>query len=166
MQAHGVARRLVQDQGQAIELHHLMKPAGQVMEQRGQIAVRDDRFRHGQQGWCRSPVAVVWNSVGAPVMAKITGQPLIRTIRKATPLGGVEVVCTTHILTLFGIASIACRPSGRSSHASGATPALVLSSGHPPLRSPFRPTFPPGQLRDCHLIIQNTEKPSKTRLMT
>ena len=40
MQAHGVARRLVQDQGEAIELHHLMEPAGQLVEQRGQIAVR------------------------------------------------------------------------------------------------------------------------------
>ena len=50
MQAHGVARCLVQDQGEAIELHDLMKPAGQLLEQRGQIAVRDDRFRNGQQG--------------------------------------------------------------------------------------------------------------------
>ncbi len=50
VQAHGVARCLVQDQGEAIELHHLMEPAGQLVEQRGQIAVRDDRFRNGQQG--------------------------------------------------------------------------------------------------------------------
>ena len=40
MQAHGVGRCLVQDQGEAIELHHLMEPAGQLVEQRGQIAVR------------------------------------------------------------------------------------------------------------------------------
>ena len=40
MQAHGVGRCLVQDQGEVIELHHLMKPAGQLLEQRGQIAVR------------------------------------------------------------------------------------------------------------------------------
>ena len=50
VQAHGVARCLVQDQGEAIELHHLMEPAGQLGEQRGQIAVQDNRFRNGQQG--------------------------------------------------------------------------------------------------------------------
>ena len=50
MQAHGVGRCLVQDQGEVIEAHHLMEPAGQLVEQRGQIAVRDDRLRNGQQG--------------------------------------------------------------------------------------------------------------------
>ena len=50
VQAHGVGRRLVQDQGEVIEAHHLMEPAGQLVEQRGQIAVRDDRFRDRQQG--------------------------------------------------------------------------------------------------------------------
>ena len=58
VQAHGVGRRLVQDQGEVIEAHHLMEPAGQLVEQRGQIAVRDDRFRNGQQG----PVPVAGGS--------------------------------------------------------------------------------------------------------
>ena len=53
VQAHGVGRCLVQDQGEGIELHHLTKPAGQLLEQRGHIAVRDDRFRNGQQGSVR-----------------------------------------------------------------------------------------------------------------
>jgi hypothetical protein len=48
--AHGVAGCFVQVQGEIIEAHHLMEPAGQLMEQRGQIAVRDNRFRNGQQG--------------------------------------------------------------------------------------------------------------------
>ena len=47
---HGVARCFVQGQAEIIEVHHLMEPAGQLMEQRGQIAVRDDRLRNGQQG--------------------------------------------------------------------------------------------------------------------
>ena len=50
VQSHGVARRLVQDQGEAIELHHLMEPAGQLVEQHGQIVVQDDRFRNSEQG--------------------------------------------------------------------------------------------------------------------
>jgi hypothetical protein len=50
MHAHGVTGCFVQVQGEVIEAHHLMKPADQLMEQRGQIAVRDDRFRNGQQG--------------------------------------------------------------------------------------------------------------------
>ena len=53
-----LARRLVQDQGEVIEAHHLMEPAGQLVEQRGQIAVRDDRLRNGQQG----PVLVAGGS--------------------------------------------------------------------------------------------------------
>ena len=53
MQAHGVGRRLVQDQGEGIESHHLMEPAGQLVEQRGQIAVRCDRLRNGQKGQVR-----------------------------------------------------------------------------------------------------------------
>jgi len=40
----------VQGQAEIIEVHHLMEPACQLMEQRGQIAVRDDRLRNGQQG--------------------------------------------------------------------------------------------------------------------
>ena len=50
MKAHDVARCLVQDQGEAIELHYPMEPTGQLVEQRGQIAVQDNRFRNGQQG--------------------------------------------------------------------------------------------------------------------
>jgi hypothetical protein len=50
VQAHGVGRRLVQDQGEVIEAHHVMEPAGQLVEQRGQVAVRGDRLRDGQQG--------------------------------------------------------------------------------------------------------------------
>jgi hypothetical protein len=48
--AHGVARCFVQGQAEIIESHHEMEPAGQLMEQRGQIAVRDNRFRNGEQG--------------------------------------------------------------------------------------------------------------------
>jgi hypothetical protein len=39
VQAHGVGRRLVQHQGEEVEARHLMEPAGQVVKQRGQIAV-------------------------------------------------------------------------------------------------------------------------------
>ena len=49
MNAQGVARCFVQGQAEIIEVHHLMEPACQLMEQRGQIAVRDDRLRNGQQ---------------------------------------------------------------------------------------------------------------------
>ena len=79
MQAHGVARRLVQDQGEAIELHHLMEPAGQLVEQRGQIAVQDDRFRNGQQGSVRrSAVAVACPSKAIACHGENPGQSLIR----------------------------------------------------------------------------------------
>jgi hypothetical protein len=50
MQAHRVARRVVQGTCQVIETHHQMQPVGQVMEERAQIPVRDDRFRNRQQG--------------------------------------------------------------------------------------------------------------------
>ncbi len=50
VQPHGLARRLVQDEAEVVEAHHLVKPGGKLVEQRGQIAVRDDRFRNGQQG--------------------------------------------------------------------------------------------------------------------
>ena len=50
MQAHDIARCIVQDQGEAVERHDLMEPAVQLVEQRGQIAVQDDRFRYRQQG--------------------------------------------------------------------------------------------------------------------
>jgi hypothetical protein len=49
MNAQGVARCFVQGQAEIIEVHHLTEPACQLMEQRGQVAVRDDRFRNGQQ---------------------------------------------------------------------------------------------------------------------
>ena len=106
MQAHGVARCLVQDQGEAIELHHLMEPAGQLMEQRGQIAVRDDRFRNGQQGSVRGrqwqlPVRrsdrLSWRKPWSVTNPEPSG---------GQPPPGVEVACTTHILSLFRIANI------------------------------------------------------------
>ena len=50
VQAQGVALCLVQEQGEVIEAHQVMKPAGQLVEQRGQVAVRDDRLRNGEQG--------------------------------------------------------------------------------------------------------------------
>jgi hypothetical protein len=48
--AHGVGRCLVQDQDQAVEVDYLPKPAGHLVEQRGQVTVRDDRRRNRQQG--------------------------------------------------------------------------------------------------------------------
>ena len=50
MQAHGVGRCVVQDQGEGIKLHHLTEPAGKLLEQRGRIALRNDRFRNTEQG--------------------------------------------------------------------------------------------------------------------
>src|SRR5271155_2284317 len=47
MHAYGVARCFMQGQREVIEAHHLMEPVCQLMEQRGQIAVRDNRFRNG-----------------------------------------------------------------------------------------------------------------------
>ena len=58
--------RLVQDQGEVIEAHHLVEPAGQVVEERRHVAVRDDRLRDGQQG----PVLVAAGRLPAGV-----GQP-------------------------------------------------------------------------------------------
>jgi hypothetical protein len=40
----------VQEHGQVIEAHHLMEQAVQLVEQRGQIAVRDGRPGNDQQG--------------------------------------------------------------------------------------------------------------------
>jgi hypothetical protein len=48
-QAHRVGRGVVQMQNQELELHHLPKPAGQLMEQRGQIPVRHESVRHCQK---------------------------------------------------------------------------------------------------------------------
>jgi hypothetical protein len=52
-------RCFVQEQREIMEPYHLLKPAGQRVEQRGQIAVGDDRLRNGRQGsvavacgWC------------------------------------------------------------------------------------------------------------------
>jgi hypothetical protein len=47
MNAQGVARCFVQGQAEIIEAHHLMEPACRLMEQRGEIAVGDNRFRNG-----------------------------------------------------------------------------------------------------------------------
>jgi hypothetical protein len=47
MNAQGVARCFVQGQAEIIEAHNLMELACQFMEQRGQLAMRDNRFRNG-----------------------------------------------------------------------------------------------------------------------
>ena len=49
MHAHGAGRRLVQHQGEMIKRYYRMDPAGQVMEERREIAVQADRFRNRQQ---------------------------------------------------------------------------------------------------------------------
>jgi hypothetical protein len=46
MNAQGVARCFVQGQAEIIEAHYLTEPARQFMEQRGQIAVGDNRLRN------------------------------------------------------------------------------------------------------------------------
>jgi hypothetical protein len=46
----GPARVVVQEQGQGIDAHHLMEQGGQLVEERGQITVRDGRLGNGQQG--------------------------------------------------------------------------------------------------------------------
>ncbi len=50
VQAHRVGRRLMHEHGQVIEADDLVEPLRQLVEQRRQIAVRDDRFRNRQQG--------------------------------------------------------------------------------------------------------------------
>ena len=40
----------MQSQDQVVEAHHLLKPARQLVKQRGQVPVRDDRLRNRQQG--------------------------------------------------------------------------------------------------------------------
>ena len=88
----------MQDQGEIIELHHLMEPAGQLMEQRRQIAVRDDRFRNGQQG----SVAVAGGSClsvhVSGVMAKTLVGQRSRTIAMLPDADG-KVDGTTDILS-------------------------------------------------------------------
>ena len=86
VQAHGVARRLVQDQGEAIELHHLMEPAGQFVEQRGQIAVRDDRFRNGQQGSVQVASGSCLSVEVSACHGENPGQSLIRNHQVGNPL--------------------------------------------------------------------------------
>jgi hypothetical protein len=49
-QAQGVARGLVRVQDNVMDAHAVLRPANQLMEQRGQIAVGDDHFRNGLQG--------------------------------------------------------------------------------------------------------------------
>src|SRR5579883_1003822 len=49
MQAHGVAPCLMEYQGEALEAHHVIELASQLMKQRSQIAVREDRLRDSQQ---------------------------------------------------------------------------------------------------------------------
>ena len=44
VQPERVTRGIVQEQGQMIKAHHLLKPTGQVVEESLQIAVEDDRF--------------------------------------------------------------------------------------------------------------------------
>ena len=39
----------MQNQGQVVEAHDLMKPASQIVKQSRQIAVRDDRFGNRKQ---------------------------------------------------------------------------------------------------------------------
>ena len=141
MQAHGVGRCLVQDQGEGIELHHLMEPAGQLMEQRGQIAVRDDRFRNGQQG----SVPVASGSCLSVEVSRLSWRKPW-SVTNPEPSGGqpppgVEVACTTHILSLFRIANITSdHRVGVCTHR-GATPANRSFSESPaPVRGP--PNFP------------------------
>ena len=105
MQAHDVVRRLVQDQGEPIELHHLMESAGQVMEQRGQIAVRNDRLRNGQQGSVR---VASGRCLSVQVSLCHAENPVCHqsgTIRRAIR-PDVKVVFTRDILPFFKIVSI------------------------------------------------------------
>jgi hypothetical protein len=53
MQAQRLARGIVQAQAQGLEAYHLAQPAGQVTEQRVQVAVGDHRFRDRQEGLVR-----------------------------------------------------------------------------------------------------------------
>ena len=107
MQAQGVALRLVQVQAEVIEPHHLLEPAGQLVEQRGQIAVRDDRLRNGQQG----PVALVG---GRRLSVQVSGchgeapgQSLIRNQQVVRRTPGVRSRLREGHLTIFGSASVA-----------------------------------------------------------
>ena len=40
----------MQDEGEAVEPHHLAEPAGEVVGQGRQVAVGDDRLGAGQEG--------------------------------------------------------------------------------------------------------------------
>jgi hypothetical protein len=50
MLAHGVGRGVVEEQSKKIEADYLMEPNGQLMEQHGQIVVRNDGLGNRQQG--------------------------------------------------------------------------------------------------------------------
>ena len=49
VQAHDVARGIVQDQVQVFEVHHPMQPLGEFVEQFAEVAVLGNRFGHFQQ---------------------------------------------------------------------------------------------------------------------
>ena len=49
VQAHDVARGIVQDQVQVLEVHHAVQPLRQFVEQLAEIAVLGDRFGHFEQ---------------------------------------------------------------------------------------------------------------------
>ena len=78
-----------------------MEPAGQLMEQRGQVAVRDDRFRDGQQcpvrlaGARRLSVRVSGCYGGDPGRSLIKNHQVVRR----TP--GFEVASVKNILAFF-----------------------------------------------------------------
>jgi len=101
VQAHGVPLRLVQVQTKVIKARHLMKPAGQFMEERGQVAVRDNRFRHSQQGSVRVPTGGYLPVHVSRCHGQNLGQPPIRDqqVVHRPPVFGVA--CVKSILSIF-----------------------------------------------------------------
>ena len=73
---------------EVIEAHHLMEPAGQLMEQRGQIAVRDDRFRDRQQGAVRVAGGGCLSVELSACHGEDPGQSLIRDHRAVRRIPG------------------------------------------------------------------------------
>ena len=67
----------MQDQDQVIEMHDLLKPDRQVMEQRVQIPVGEDSFRNRQQG----AVLLAGGKHGHVSWDVIHVDPLLKTIR-------------------------------------------------------------------------------------
>jgi hypothetical protein len=77
MQTHRVVRGLMQHHREEIEAHDLAEAAAQLVEQRGQFAVRNDGFANGQQGLilvaanrCLSVEGIAWhdeNPGGSPI---------------------------------------------------------------------------------------------------